>query len=175
MQDDVIRSLRRRQAVVEQRLELVEKRLFRACAGGGVIAGIGGLVLPFLVPSDTAAETPSIPLIVAVFALPGVGDGPLRSQAALAGIVSGGYLLLSVVGLVAVLIMWGRPSMRKARFGRTVATLLLIASGCAALFVVILAVHFDGAVTPFSPAVVSIGIQAALTIIACRIHPILTG
>ena len=173
---DDVTALRRDVQLLRHRVLYLEVALFRAAAAVGVVALVLGLFLPFLSATEEASgsdeDDDTIGLIPAIGGLADAGDGPFSGEAAMAAIVVGGFVLVILAALIAVLQLFrDRVSARTVRITRIFATILLVVCGMAWLLVFALAGHTEGRSSAFSPATLSITVGGAVTLLAAALHP----
>lgn len=172
---DDLTTLRRDVQLLRHRVLYLEVALFRAVVAVGAAALVLGLFLPFLYATDGASSSEkddTIGLIPSIAGLADAGDGPFSGEAAMAAIVVGGFVLVVLAALIAVLQLFrDRVSARTVRVTRIFAIILLVVCGMAWLLVFALAGHTEGDTSAFSPATLSITIGGAATILATALHP----
>lgn len=171
-ESEALGEIRRRQARLEVRVLAQERRYFSSVAFLGLAMGVLAPFLPFLMPTSRAPEqAESVSLFAAIVVLPDAGSGPFREAAMLTGVAVIAYLAALFTMLVTLVTLWVAPSAKKAMVARYMTNVLLGATLCAALMNFVLAAHFEGTVSLFSPAVFAVAICALLAHFASRIHP----
>lgn len=139
---------------LRDRVERLETTLFRAVVTVACVAIAIGFFVPFLSSTDPEPdEDGSLSLLTAAFALGDAGDGPFSGEATLVAIVVGGFALLAAVTLAVVAALL-RPTAgeRNLAVARGLCVALLVGCCVAWLLVLVLAGHFEGEVSAFSPA-----------------------
>jgi hypothetical protein len=166
--------LRRDVQALRHRVHQLEVALFRAVVAVGAAALVLGYFLPFLSTTEEAGsdEGETIALIPAIVGLGDAGDGPFSGEAAMAAVVVGAFVLVVLVALIALVQLFrDRVSPGTVRFARICGIVLLVVCGLAWLLVFVLAGHFEGRTSAFSPATFSITIGGAATLLAAALHP----
>ena len=144
----LVRDLRDRVA----KLELL---VFRAVVVVAIAALVVSLFVPFLSATDPDTEDGSITLLSAITALNEAGNGPFSGQAAIAGVVVGVLLILAVVTLIGLaLLLRDRTGRRALVVAARLSVGLFVLCVFGWLLVLVLAAHFEGDVSAFSPALV---------------------
>ena len=170
-----VTALHREVQVLRHRVLHLEVALFRAVTAVGVVALVLGYFLPFLSATEKANasdEDETIALIPAIAGIADSGDGPFSDEAAIAAVAVGGFVLVILASLIAVVQLFrDRVSARAVRIARIFGIILLVVCGLAWLLVIALANHSDGKASAFSPATLSITIGAAVTLLATALHP----
>lgn len=171
--EDRVKELRRQLYALGDRVHRLEVGVFRTVAAVGTVATVLGYFLPFL-SSGEADEDETISLLPAVFSIGDAGGGPFRDEAAVTAVVLGVFAVATLVGLVALLALFGSEVRGRAvRFARVSGVVLLVLCGVAWLLVFALAGHFeDGEVSAFSPATLAFTIGAAAAFSARALQPL---
>jgi len=169
--EDRVKDLRRQLYALGDRVHRLEVGLFRAVVSVGAVAIVLGYFLPFIVATaDTDDDT--IALLPAAVSLREGGNGPFRDEAAMAAIVTATFALVILVALIALLRLFGgEVGQGPVRFARICGVVLLVLCGVAWLLVLVLAGHFDGRMSAFSPATLAFTVGGAATVVATRLHP----
>lgn len=168
-----VRELRLQVQVLRDRVTGLEAVLFRAVVALGSAAMVVGFFVPFLSATEkTGDDGESIALLPAVFGLGGAGRGPFRQEAAMAAVVVGVFVLAIVVALVALLRLFGDAvGSGPVRFARVCGTVLLVACALGWLLVLVLAGHFDGRTSAFSPATLCFTLGGGAMLASAVLHP----
>lgn len=172
---DEVTALQRDVRLLRHRVVYLEVALFRAVVAVGAATLVLGLFLPFLTATEEASssdEDDTIGLFPSIVGLADAGDGPFSGEAAMASVVVGGFVLVVLATLIAVLQLFrNEVSARAVRVTRIFAIILLVVCGMAWLLVFALAGHTEGRSSAFSPATLSITIGGAAAILATALHP----
>jgi hypothetical protein len=172
---DEVTALRRDVRLLGHRVLYLEVALFRVVVAVGAAAFVLGLFLPFLYATEEASsseEDDTIALIPSISGLADAGDGPFSGEAAMAAVVVGGFVLVVLATLIAVLALFrNEVSARAVRVTRIFAIILLVVCGMAWLLVFAVAGHTEGDTSAFSPATLAITIGGAATLLAAALHP----
>lgn len=166
--------LRREVQGLRDRVHQLEVALFRAVVTVGSAAVVLGFFVPFLSATEkaNADEDDTISLLPAIFGLGSAGGGPFSEEAVMAAIVVGVFGLAALVALIALLRLFrDRASSGGVRFARVSGIVLLVACALAWLLVLVLAGHFEGETSAFSPATLCFTIGGAATLVAAALHP----
>ncbi len=170
--DDRVADLRRDMYALRDRVTRLEAAVFRAVVAVGSVALVLGYFLPFLTATEKADEDESIALLPAVFGLGEAGGGPFSEEAVVAAVVVGVFALAVLVALLALLRLFGyEVGSRPVRFARVCGIVLLVACAIGWLLVFVLASHFEGRASGFSPATLSFTIGGIATVLAAALHP----
>jgi hypothetical protein len=161
----LIRDLRDRVA----KLELL---VFRAVVVVAVAALAVSLFVPFLSATDPDTEDGSITLASAIAALSDAGDGPFSGQAAIAGVAVAVVFVLAVVTLIVVAMLLRARSGRRALLAASRLSVgLFVVCLFGWLLVLVLAAHFEGDVSAFSPALACLTAGAVVGSLTRNVAP----
>jgi hypothetical protein len=172
--EDEQQRLRRELYTLRDRVHRLEVGLFRTVLAVGVAAVAIGFVAPFLSATEEAGdgEGESISLLPSILGLGGSGGGPFGEEAVVAATVVGVFALVALATLVAMVRLFGSDvGIRPVRFARICGITLLVLCGIGWLLVFVLAGHWDGRVSTFSPATLAFTIGGAAAVVAAPLHP----
>ncbi|OLF05572.1 hypothetical protein BLA60_35420 [Actinophytocola xinjiangensis] len=169
--EDRVKELRHQLYALADRVHRLEVGVFRAVVSVGAVAIVLGYVLPFLV-ATTDEPDDSIALLPAAVSLREGGNGPFRDEAAMAALVTATFALVILVALVALLRLFASDvGPGPVRFARICGTVLLVLCAVAWLMILVLAGHFDGRMSAFSPATFAFTVGGVAALLAARLHP----
>ena len=161
--DDEKEAMRRKYVALERRIRRVEDVHYFASGIASIAAFAVGLFVPFVqATKPTGDDDDSIAILPAVFELAAAGGGPFEGEAILAGAVLGVFALIAIVTASSVIAILAQTTARRVTVARVCVNVMLVGCAGAWLLVLLLAAHFAGRPSVFSPAVFCMTIGAGI-------------